>query len=136
MLYRSTLELYYRQAYIDMLEINVMQQNTLYSISGTRALSESHFSWNTSFGDLLNALLVEDWHSNVSYDAYFDVCHPQICTYTVNTHRNLVYIVVTIVGITEGLSQILRFSSSLIVRWIVNYSQNLRRTRTAVVPLT
>ncbi len=52
--------------------------------------------------ELINALFVETWQNQSNYTAYFEICHPFECRYTVRDRNNLLFILTTILGLYGG----------------------------------
>jgi hypothetical protein len=57
---------------------------------------------NFSMSELINALFVETWQNQSNYTAYFEICHPFECRYTVRDRNNLLFILTTILGLYGG----------------------------------
>ena len=76
----------------------------------------SHFYPNTSLGDIVEALMIEQWTSTISFDSYFMQCHPAVCIYTFKQRFDLVSTAVTVIGLAGGLSVVLRITTPLAMR--------------------
>lgn len=81
----------------------------------------SHYLPNTTIGELVENLMIEDWNNQTSYDNYFSACQPQICQYTVTNHSTFIFIFTMIIGISGGLVKVYRFLIPLLVRFIRRY---------------
>jgi len=57
---------------------------------------------NFSMSELINALFVQTWQNQSNYTAYFEICHPFECRYTVRDRNNLLFILTTILGLYGG----------------------------------
>lgn len=81
----------------------------------------SRYLQNTTIGELVQNLLIEDWNNQSSYENYFSVCQPQICQYTITSHSTFTFIIITIIGLIGGLVKIYRFLIPLLVRFVRRY---------------
>ena len=96
-LLRSTLEVLYNQTLIDNLEIYLTTSDPItyptrvYAKAMNTSLI-SQFQTNISFQVLVHALFVEQWHINVSFPSFYQQCIPLYCVYTINQHKNLLYV--------------------------------------------
>ena len=111
---RSTLECFYSQTCLDVLQPNI---SVSYSMNATALDSSlpSRYHTNSTVEELLNQLMVEQWFNASMFDSYYAECEPTQCTYTHESKNSAVYIVTTIVGLVGGLVTVLKF----IVPWLV-----------------
>ncbi|CAF1565230.1 unnamed protein product, partial [Didymodactylos carnosus] len=97
-LLQSTLECFYQQQCLRQLEYHLNSTSkvniTLLSLS-----VNSTYQSNTTIGDIVYQLMVEQWNPNVSYDQYYQQCQPKQCTYTYVQRFVLIYIITTILGL-------------------------------------
>ena len=57
---------------------------------------------------MINRLMVEAWNWSAVYENYYNRCQPVMCTYTVITRNDAIYIVTTMFGLIGGLMNILK----------------------------
>ncbi len=60
---------------------------------------------NLSITELNNALFVETWQNKSNYTAYFEICHPLECRYTLPDRNDLLLILTTILGLYGGMNK-------------------------------
>ena len=76
----------------------------------------SRFSPNTTFGALMEELMLEQWAINTSYEKFFHKCAPLSCSYTVENRFSWLFVIVTILSMYGGLNQGLRLGLPTLVR--------------------
>ena len=113
----STLECYYDSSCIELLVSNPERFQPLQSTS------PYSFPQDTTIGDLLNALMVEQWLVNMSYASYYNECAPKTCSYSYNQHNNFLIVLTTIISLIGGLNTILRLIVPLIIQVILHIQQ-------------
>lgn len=59
---------------------------------------------NLSMTKLHNALFVETWQNKSNYTAYFEICHPFECRYTLPDRNNLLFMLTIILGLYGGMN--------------------------------
>lgn len=102
----------------------------------------SIFTPNTTIVDIINALMIERWTSNINFERYFDQCHPTLCVYTSTPHFDLVNTMVTVIGFAGGGSVALRILSPIIIAFvrrnhtqgtpIVRFTETTERKKSAI----
>lgn len=60
--------------------------------------------------------MIESWHNRSSFENYFLLCNPLICTYSYLTRFRLAYIVATVVSLIGGLTVIIRIVSPQLLK--------------------
>ncbi|CAF3670536.1 unnamed protein product, partial [Adineta steineri] len=65
----------------------------------------SHYQEKGSLLEIVSNLMVEEWNNQTSYDSYFNICQPSVCTATYISRGNIVYIITTTIGLTGGLTK-------------------------------
>ena len=68
----------------------------------------TRYKMNITIETLVNQLLVEQWITNISYDAYFIQCAPSVCTFTYTRNNGPLVMITTILGLFGGLTITLR----------------------------
>lgn len=86
--------------------------------------SESVFAPNTTLINIVNALMVDRWTSNISFDRYFSQCNPVVCVYTFTSGSDIIGTIVTVIGAAGGWSVILRILTPLIIAVIRGHEPN------------
>ena len=130
---RSTLECFYSQTCLDVLQSNI---SVSYSMNATALDSSlpSRYHTNSTVEELLNQLMVEQWFNASMFDSYYAECEPTQCTYTHESKNSAVYIITTIVGLVGGLYTILKFIVPRLVKLVYRVIQYVRRRRARIVP--
>ena len=123
-LLQSTLDCLYDQACLDLL-IRSLQKRLTFNVTALDSRQPSRFRTNTTVETIVGQLLVEEWFTNISYDAFFAACQPKSCTYTYTTRINLMYAATTFVGIYGGLIVGLR----LLVPFVVKAGIHIHKCR-------
>lgn len=87
--------------------------------------STSRFQPNSTIGDILDALAIEDWKEKINYELYYSRCNPANCVYTVTKNFNIPTVITTVIGLIGGLSVILR----ILIPPIIKFFGRNRRTQ-------
>lgn len=69
----------------------------------------SRFSIDSTIIDLIQRLFIEDWSVTASYSSYFNQCSPALCSYTYTQQINSLYTITAILGLSGGLTFILKW---------------------------
>ncbi len=72
------------------------------SLSPIKSTANSRFQMNTTVDSIIDALFVDHWNINTSYPAFYNQCAPSYCSYSIETHNNLLYIILRIIGLYGG----------------------------------
>jgi hypothetical protein len=107
-LLQSTLECFYNQQCIDGLKGQISSSSSV-SVTALNVSLPSVYFMNSTIGELLNNLMIEQWNVSRIFENYYNTCHPIKCTYTLETNNNLIYIFTTLFGIAGGLITALKF---------------------------
>jgi hypothetical protein len=54
--------------------------------------NKSRFPVNSSIQSIVAEMFIELWFTNISYENYFEQCHPNSCSYTFTERSNLLYV--------------------------------------------
>lgn len=106
-LLQSTFECFYDQQCID--SDNAFQALNSSSVS-------SRFDVNATIESVFQALMVEEYFINTSYENYFAHCASLHCTYSYSTHSEAMDIVATLLGLYGGLVIICQWMSTFIMK--------------------
>ena len=98
------------------------------NVSLLNSTAPSRFLVNDTMESIVNEMMIEYYNTTVTYEHYYDKCHPLSCTYTYEEKSNLIYVVTTIIGLVGGLNVILRLVSPLLVKLYFR-QQQWRRDR-------
>ena len=107
---QSTLECFYNQSCIDQIQAFV---NEFSSVSPLPSLSR--FAQQTTVSELFDQLFSELWNEKKSFTGYFQACSANLCTYSYVRRFDLLYVIVTIIGLAGGLKTIMYFAAPRIV---------------------
>ena len=103
---QSTLECFYNQSCIDQMQVFV---NEFSSVSPLSSLSR--FAQQTTVSELFDQLFTESWNEKKSFADYFQACSPHLCTYSYLRRFDLLYVIVTIIGLAGGLKTVMCFAA-------------------------
>jgi hypothetical protein len=80
-------------------------------------VNQTKFPPNTLFETLINELFIEQWSTVSSFSAYYNICAPISCTYIRTRRNDVVYVLITLIGLYGGLAVVLRFCVPCAIRW-------------------
>ena len=123
-LLRSTLECFYYSWCIEQLW-SYFHKNSSTSFPSLHSSPSSRNAMNSTIQEMINNLMVEDWSWSITYESYYNHCQPVICSYTVVTRNDALYIATTLFGLIGGLMTILKRS----VPVTVTFARAVRRPR-------
>ncbi|CAF1226590.1 unnamed protein product [Adineta steineri] len=129
-LLRSTLECFYNQTCIDVLQYYLLPR-VLMNITALNSSLPSQYSQDSTIEYLLNNLMIEEWNPTQMYAQYYNECQPIECTYTIRTRNNIFYVITTLIGIIGGLTRVSKILVPILVKIIVYC---FRKWRNRVVP--
>jgi hypothetical protein len=125
-LFLSTLECFYDQSCLDLLQPYIPSFN----LTILNRTSTSQYQSDTPIGEIIENLLVETWNLSISYENYFSICAPQLCTYAIEEREDFLCFLTTLFSLFGGLTIVLRIISpylSLLIS-IRFHRQNQNRT--------
>ena len=91
------------------------------------------FTANSTVGEMMNDLMVEQWNSSITFAKYYDECKPSECSYTIGSRNDAIFIATTVFGLVGGLVTILR----IIVPRLIDYIRRKKsheKTKTGELP--
>ena len=120
-LFKSTLEALYNQTWIDNLVSYMMNRDPeiFQSINNFTAMNHSlpsRFNLNTTVQKIFDGLFTERWQATSSFSSFYEQCAPLYCEYTIDGHRNILFLISRILGLYGGLTISLRFIVSSAVK--------------------
>jgi hypothetical protein len=127
---QSTLECFYDQECIDQLQYYIFWSPSINPRVLNASLS-SVYSMNSTIGNLIDNLMIEEWNVSTIYETYYNECRPTQCTYKLETKNDIIYIITTLFGIVGGLITVLKVVVPRLVKLVVYY---IRKQRARVVP--
>lgn len=98
--------------------------------------SLSRFFKNDSLSTVINAMFIESWMSNISYENFFSACAINECTFSYYYHFDFMYIVRTFLSVYSGLILFLQYISPLTVLLFNNVYHRLPISTRRVSTLT
>jgi hypothetical protein len=131
-LLQSTLECFYDQECIDQLQSFIFWSPSV-EVTALNASLSSVYYINSTIKDLIDNLMIEEWNVSTTYETYYNECHPTQCTYKLETHNDIIYIITTLFGIAGGLITVLKVVVPRLVKLIVYC---IRKQGARVVPET
>lgn len=111
-LFQSTLICLYNQTCIDQININ-----NLSVIPLTPPLN-NQLSINRTIEELIDNALDQQWTVNISYSSFFNECQPTSCSYSINQSKNILQIIITLLGLYGGLTVTLRSIVPFIIAFV------------------
>ncbi|CAF4166648.1 unnamed protein product, partial [Adineta steineri] len=128
----STLECFYNQSCIDLIE-----EYTNYTSNVTHLSSiTSRFSVNTSINELVHNLFIEEWTTTMTnYSFYFKQCSPLLCSYTFTENFNVFSTITFLLSLQGGLTIILKWICPTIIRIIDKFYKYLKTRRNVIQPV-
>ncbi|CAF1423892.1 unnamed protein product [Adineta steineri] len=79
----------------------------------------SSYPPNSSIETILQNLMIEEWNSSYSYEAYYQSCLPTYCIYSEETNkRTLLTIILSLISLIGGLTLVLSIIVPHLVRFI------------------
>lgn len=116
-LFKSTLECFYNQTCMDAVNSLTLlpRYQDFYPVNFT-ALNATRNLPNETIESVVNRLFVDAWLTSSSFDSYYAVCDPSVCTYEYTTRRDFVYLITKIIGIVGGLTTGLKILLSIALR--------------------
>ncbi|CAF4213438.1 unnamed protein product [Adineta steineri] len=127
-LLQSTLECFFDQQCLDKVQ-NFTVSTSRFPFTTTALKYNStntQYNTNTSIGDIVDNLMIEQWNNKTSFISYFEQCNSQSCTYSYTRQGDLRYILTTIIGLIAGLITILR----ILIPPIVSYARRKKKPLT------
>ena len=76
----------------------------------------SRFPPNTPIRMIVDEIMVERWNQSVSYEKFYQNCHPAYCSFTYQERIYVAYIITTVTGLFGGLSMIFQLLSPVLVK--------------------
>ena len=120
-LIQSTLECFYDQSCLDLL------QSFIPELSFPSPISSSRFPQNTTVDDLYLELFVESWNNQSNFTEYFQRCSPESCSYSYDRRFDRIHVLITLVGLVGGLLITTSLVSSILVKIIRKLQSFLRK---------
>lgn len=117
----STLECLYDSSCIYLINEQMQSINKapVWNVSIPLSNSNSRFFINSTISTLLDHLFVETWSNMINYSSYFERCAPYMCSYTYIQQINSIYTVTLLLGLSGGLSLVLKWLSPWIIQYVV-----------------
>ena len=103
----SSLECFYNQSCIDNLRQYLYPAPFLIVPPLNASLLHS-FTPQSTMGEMLDHLMVEQWTNHTSHRSYFDQCRPSECHYSLVGKNSWVIVVAKVTGLVSGLSTTLK----------------------------
>ena len=120
----SDLRCFFNQQCFDSLTYYI-NSSLLLNATALDASLSNKFRMNSTVGEMLDALMVEQWNSSIAFATYYAECEPKECTYTIGSRNDALFIVTTVFGLVGGLVTVLR----LIVPRLINRIRRKRRDK-------
>ena len=76
---------------------------------------------NSTVGELVDNLFVEEWRSSLSYEKYFESCAPEECQYIYNRRANYLYTLTVFLATYSGLTLTLRLMVPFLLKYLMGY---------------
>ena len=128
----STFECFYDEQCFTNLTFKINSTLTLNATILNQSLS-TKFKKNSTVGEMINELMVEQWKSNITFIKYYDECEPSQCTYSTKTNNDASYIFATVAGLIGGLVTILKL---IVPRMVALCFQHILNKNQRISPVT
>lgn len=125
-LLRSSLQCFYNQTCINTVEYYITLSSPL-NVKPLDSSLPSRHNVSSTVQELVNELMVEDWHLTIIYKDYYDACQPKQCSYTYAMGTDVVYLTSIVIGSIGGLVAPLKLFIPLCVRFIAYLISRRRR---------
>jgi len=112
----STLECFYNLTCIKMLMQFIGSTTFPDPLDAT---VQSRFQPNMTIRSMFAELLIEDWHYTSNFTGYFATCAPASCSYTYTERFDAAYAIITFLGFIGGITIILSYLASFLVKNVV-----------------
>ena len=109
----STLECFYSQDCIDQLLTFFPTTEVFVAMVES---SDSRFQADATLQTVVDALMIERWITNTSFENYYHACAPISCTYAASDRQHLLLVMTTLIESLGGLTVILGMIIPSIVR--------------------
>jgi hypothetical protein len=131
-MFQSTLECLYDQACLDLISFTLDWSVHYFALTTNH--TRFHPINSTTLDSIIAELFIEQWFVNVSFESYFNACHPNSCSYTLSKRFNILYISSTLLTVYKGLSIVLELSVPIILKFSYKYLRKQRNRQ--VVPIS
>ncbi|UJR24141.1 hypothetical protein I4U23_027107 [Adineta vaga] len=121
-LLQSTLQCLYNLTCINTIISNITNPQTIF-----RSLNSSQSNPFVTVESLVEFLFIDRWNTQITYDQYYTSCSPLRCTYLLNTRFDGIFIFTSIMGISGGLTVILKLIIPFITKLYQYFIQHRRR---------
>ena len=78
---------------------------------------------NSTINSIVSESFIENWTMHINYSAYFRICAPKLCSYVINEHFNIFYIVSVLLAVYGGFTVVLRFSIPIIIKLVMRRNE-------------
>ncbi|CAF1025688.1 unnamed protein product [Adineta steineri] len=133
-LLQSDLQCFYNQTCINKLQ-SYFQGSSLMNVTALDTSMSSQFLENSTIGDILDQLMVEEWINSSIYENYYNECKPSHCSYTVTTKNSAIYIITTLIGLVGGLITVLKLMVPYLVKFIMLCIKKCIHRSTTIMPM-
>ncbi|UJR19128.1 hypothetical protein I4U23_022258 [Adineta vaga] len=108
--YKSTLQAFHDSTFISSIPVEPLN-----------GIAKSRYNTTIPISIIVEQLFVEDWNTTYSYEKYYFGCQPSSCSYIIQTRRQPVEILTSVLGIIGGITTVLRVIIPLIIDTIDSY---------------
>ena len=121
----STIECLYEQTCVELLTTHL---NLSIPIPTLLKNNETRFSPNATVASIVQQMFIETCSSNVSYNQFFEQCHPLSCSATFVKRNSPIYVVTKLFGLYGGLTTALKVIIPFLVFPLGKVIRKRRRT--------
>ena len=128
-LLKSTLTCFFNQSCIDQIRLYLTRSAITSNIPPLNASLLTVFTPQSTIGDIVAQLMVEEWINTTSHQSYYNRCHAVDCTYSYVGKNNWLIILTKVIGTMSGLSAVLKIFAprvAQIVQWITRNHRMIR----------
>jgi hypothetical protein len=100
-------------------------------------ISKTRFAQQNTIETIVEQMFIETCSSNVFYNQFFEQCHPNSCSITLNRRNNLIIVITILLGLYGGLTIALKFVARFLLSFIYTIShKRSQRRQIQVYPRT
>ena len=124
----STLECFFNNTCLTLVLSSVDVPISVTPLNATSGFS--NYKPNTLISDIVNNVMIESLHNTTDFRGYFEACGPKICSYSYPQRFGLIYMIISMISLTGGLSVAMRILSPFIVKFLIKKKQSEINERT------
>ncbi|CAF1624471.1 unnamed protein product, partial [Adineta ricciae] len=90
----------------------------------------TRFSRQANISTMFKEMMIEQWHSSISYQSFYDACAPTFCTYSQKMHtKNFFEIIITLLSMVGGMTLSLKILTPSLITVVIRLLTMIRKGR-------